>query len=285
MTNHERFEELIPIYALGALDGDDLREVEEHLESGCSVCEELLREEERIAFLLPYSVTAPPPSSSIKERVFEKIRTSEDVGERSYIPNSRNRIRPALWFGLGGVALALLVLLLASNLSLRNRLRNQEIEISSLRNQSTQQSENVESLRNNLAARESELKNVKEQVARQNEIAEFLQNPDVVVINLVGLQPDLKARGRVLWDTKHNEAFFYSLNLPAPPAEKTYQLWVIANNTPISAGIFNIDEKGDNVMKLKSLPSSTQIQKFAVTLEPDGGVPQPTGDMYLLGES
>ena len=32
-----RFEELLPAYALGALDADDLREMEEHL-AGCSEC-------------------------------------------------------------------------------------------------------------------------------------------------------------------------------------------------------------------------------------------------------
>ncbi|MGH7890079.1 MAG: anti-sigma factor, partial [Thermodesulfobacteriota bacterium] len=83
----------------------------------------------------------------------------------------------------------------------------------------------------------------------------------------------------------NNKAFFYSLNLPAIPAGKTYQLWVIADSAPISAGIFNVDNKGDNFMKLEALPSPSTIQKFAVTLEPDGGVPQPTGKMYLIGES
>jgi anti-sigma-K factor RskA len=38
-------------------------------------------------------------------------------------------------------------------------------------------------------------------------------------------------------------------------------------------------------MKLGILPEAGQIKKFAVTLEPSGGVPLPTGEMYLIGDS
>ncbi len=284
MTNHEKFEELIPIYALKALDGDELKQFEEHLASGCNICDELLKEQEGLASSIAFSATPITPSSRLKNTVFDKIKTSKEIEKAHYVPNNRNSLRP-VWFGLGGVALALLILLLVSNVYLRNKLRSQESEITSLKNQISQRTENMESLKSNLSAKEFELDTLKEQLASQTEAAEFLENPDVVVINLVGLQPDMKARGRVLWDTKNNKAFFYSLNLPTTPAGKTYQLWVIANSAPISAGIFNVDNKGDNIMKLESLPSPSTIQKFAVTLEPDGGVPQPTGEMYLIGES
>jgi anti-sigma-K factor RskA len=155
----------------------------------------------------------------------------------------------------GAVALALLIFLFIFNLSLRNRLINQQIEVSSL----------------------------KEEITHQTKIIEFLQNPNVVVINLVGLKPDPQAHGKMLWDKKHNKALFYGLNLPPVPSGKTYQLWVIADNIPVSMGIFKVDEKGTNIMQLENIPS--KAQKFAATLEPDGGVPQPTGEMYLIGAS
>lgn len=285
MTNHERFEELIPIYALGALDGEELREVEEHLKSGCGACGELLREQEQISSLITYSVATPNPSQRVKDRLFKKIKSTQEVGERTNVSNFWERLQP-MWLRLGGaVALALLILLLVNNVSLRNTLKNQQLEISRLQNQTTQQMENIESLSTSLDSKDAEIARLKEQIGSQTEIAQFLENPDVVVINLVGPQPDLKARGRMLWDTKQNKAFFYGLNLPETPPGKTYQLWVIADSTPISAGIFKVGNKEGNIMKLESLPAPTKIQKFAVTLEPDGGVPQPTGEMYLLGES
>src|SRR5258708_28385236 len=38
-----RFDELLPAYALGALDGDELRELAAHLAAGCPACESELR--------------------------------------------------------------------------------------------------------------------------------------------------------------------------------------------------------------------------------------------------
>jgi anti-sigma-K factor RskA len=50
-------------------------------------------------------------------------------------------------------------------------------------------------------------------------------------------------------------------------------------------GVLNVDDKGNNIMELGTLPETGRIKKFAVTLEPAGGVPQPTGEMYLIGDS
>jgi len=37
------------------------------------------------------------------------------------------------------------------------------------------------------------------------------------------------------------------------------------------------------LLKIPSLPQGKSFDKFAVTLEPAGGVPKPTGPMHLLG--
>jgi anti-sigma-K factor RskA len=257
MANHERFEELISIYALGALDGNETREVEEHLKTGCAFCQEMLKENEEILSLIPYSLSSSAPFPRVKDKLFQRIRATKSMDKKAYSPSFWESLQP-LWLRLGGaIALALLILLVGSNLSLRNKLGKQEMEISSL----------------------------KEQVVRQNEIMAFLQNPNVVAINLVGLKPDSKARGRVLWDKKDNKALFHGLNLPQIPSGKVYQLWVIADNTPISMGIFHVDMHGNNLIQVKNIPDPSKVQKFAVTLEPEGGVPQPTGEMYLISAS
>jgi anti-sigma-K factor RskA len=255
MANHERFEELIPIYALGALDGEELREVEEHLKTGCTACETMLREEENMVSLFPYSVHTPTPSPRVKRRLFERIKKKNRIAEEPYRPGFWEGLWP-VWLTVGGVgALALIMFLFVSNLSLRHRINGLEIEMS----------------------------RINEQTAREREIAVFLENPDVSVVNLVGLKPGLKSRGRMLWDRRQNKALFYGIDLPLVPPGKTYQLWAIADSTPISMGIFKVDESGDTVMRMESVPAS--VQRFAVTLEPDGGVPLPTGEMYLAGES
>ncbi len=257
MANHDRLDELILIYALGALDGEELIDVEEHLKSGCAVCEQTLKDTEMILSLIPYSLPAATPSPRIEDTLFKKIEATKGIKEGSDRFAFWEKLRP-VWLGLAGaVALGLLISLFVSNLFLRDRLERREIEIGKLR----------------------------EQAADRSEILAFLENPSAVVINLAGLQPDPNASGKMIWDKKSNRAIFYCINLPQIPPKKTYQIWVIADNTPVGVGIFKVDEKGDSSMKLESLPEADKVQKFAVTLEPEGGMPKPTGQMYLIGAS
>lgn len=257
MTNHGKFDELIPVYALGALEGDELKEIEGHLETGCPLCRENLTEMEKVVHLIPYSLPPTSPSIKVKDSLLGRIKTKKRLQEESFEPGFWQRLRP-VWLGLAwAMALILLITQFISNLSLKDVLEDKHLEITEL----------------------------KERVTRQSQIVRFLENPNVVIINLAGLKPQLKTRGRVLWDTRRNTAFFYGLHLPQIPSGKTYQLWVIADNSPKSAGIFKVDQEGNNVMELKSLPEPSKIQKFAVTLEPEGGLPQPTGEMYLAGDT
>ncbi|MER3446909.1 MAG: hypothetical protein C4291_08740 [Candidatus Dadabacteria bacterium] len=257
MASQDRFDELSSIYALGALDGEELREFEEHLKTGCAVCEQSIKEMETVLSIIPYSLPDAQPSPEVKERLFKSIRASRGVREGLYKPSFWERFQP-VWLKLVGIgALALLVLLFISNLFLIDGLREQKAEISRLKEQSTSQSE----------------------------LMELIQNPNTVVVDLINLHPGSKAHGRVLWDKRTNKAIFYGLNLPQTPPKKTYQLWVIADNTSMSAGVFKVDEKGNGSMKLETIPKPDKVQKFAVTLEPEGGMPKPTGDIYLIGTS
>jgi anti-sigma-K factor RskA len=73
--------------------------------------------------------------------------------------------------------------------------------------------------------------------------------------------------------------------LPALPRNKDYQLWVIKGKTPISAGVFSVSDTTANFFRIDGLAVTDprEISAFAVTLEPKGGLPAPTGDMYLAG--
>ena len=68
------------------------------------------------------------------------------------------------------------------------------------------------------------------------------------------------------------------------PADKVYQVWVVADaHPPISAGLLEPDRDG-NAIAVSDTPEDIPTPKvLAVTLEPAGGVPQPTGDKILVG--
>lgn len=285
MADKSRLEELISLYALDALEGDELKEVEEYIKNGSPEALELLKENKRIASLMSYSAKSVSPHPRLKKRLFEEISPSKELTEDSGQIPFWSRFQP-LWLGLGGaVAAALVIILFISNQSLRGTLDKQRTQVSELNEMIEIQKESIKSIENRIVKKELEISELEDKLASQTEITSFLEDPNVVIINLVNLKPDLKAVGRVIWNTKDNEALFYCLNLPQLAAGKTYQWWVIADGTPKSAGIFNVNDKGTSVIKLESLSEFGKIQKFAVTLEPADGVPKPTGPMYLIGDT
>jgi anti-sigma-K factor RskA len=77
----------------------------------------------------------------------------------------------------------------------------------------------------------------------------------------------------------------YEGEIAPAPAAKSYQLWLVpADGKPISAGVFNpvIGQSDHWMMKL---PQGIAAKEFAVSLEPAGGMPQPTGPMVLVGRA
>ncbi len=104
--------------------------------------------------------------------------------------------------------------------------------------------------------------------------------------------PELKAtiksnpkstRPSANWNADNRAGLFLATGLAREPAEKIYELWALAGNEPVPAGLFTLDRQGRALLKLAVLPADKTFDKFAVTVEPAGGVPKPTGPMHLLG--
>ena len=85
---------------------------------------------------------------------------------------------------------------------------------------------------------------------------------------------------RYQFDPKSTSWQLYAANLPAPPAGKTYQLWLITPTAKISAGTFTNEGTGQVVVPA----DAGAVVAVAVTDEPEGGSPQPTGSILLLGK-
>lgn len=270
MTVDERIQELISAYSLGVLEGDDLREVEEFKQNNPGQFDELLRENELEFSRLSYAVSKSMPDSGLKKKLMSEIKNEAEGYEQVSGLSFWHRLQP-FWLNLGAAVAAIaIVSLISYNFLLTQKLDLQQAELSNLQNR--------------IATAQNEIENLENETMLNRQMVAFLEDPNVVIINLVNIQPDLTAVGRVLWNTKDDQAMFYGINLPQPPEGKTYQLWAIGSGEPKSAGIFNVNTMGKNVLMLKSLNDLGKIKQFAVSLEPAGGVPLPTGKIYLSGE-
>ena len=138
-----------------------------------------------------------------------------------------------------------------------------------------------------LSGRVTELELVRNQreaeARRARALLDLLTSSDTVKVALVAAGAPSVPQGKAFYHPSKG-LVFYAANLPALPPNQTYQLWLIpAQGNPISAGVFDSDDKGNGSVVLPLLPSDLVAKAFAVTIEPLGGLPQPTGKKVLIG--
>jgi len=143
--------------------------------------------------------------------------------------------------------------------------------------------EELEHVRAQAVGREQELTGLRKALAQRDEMLTFLRSPTVQVVSLTGSAMAKSAGALVLFDPESKTALLYAFNMPPLPPGKTYQLWAILDR-PVSAGIFTPDVGHKSRLMVRSMPDPARITKFAVSVEPEGGRPQPTGEIYLIGQ-
>ena len=284
MKDRQELEELISAYALGALEGDELKEVEELLASGSYDAEVLLKQYQEVTSHLSYASKGLMPEPELKKKVLSEILGVREVPVEEAPPAFWSRFWN-LGLSLGAaVAVGLILLLFVTNHSLNQKLGVGNTRISELEEQITDQEKIINSLKTVIAEKESEMGTLKESFANLDELTEFLEDPDVVVVQLTNLRSDLDAGSGVLIDKDDNEALFYCLDLVDAPEGKTYQWWVKVDGVHKSIAIFKVDGQGSSIVKLKDITSLGSIEQYLVTLETAGGVDKPTGMMYFAGD-
>lgn len=302
---HEELYDALAAEAVDALDGKERERLLEHL-AGCASCSAELESLRASAALLAYSAPPRPmdPARSGRVRARLLARAAEDresvtqvapappaatlgddtdvtlVGapppppvappvyvrrEPDVIPitSAPARRRPPMLPWLA--AAAALVLLIGVGLyaaSLRGRLATVEE-------------------RYRLAARErAEL----ERRAEQSEaLLAAVTAPASRVIELAAARPQAPS-GRMFWDVTHNRWTFVAHHLPAVREGREYQLWLItADQRRIPAGTFRPDAGGRAVVQATYALPPDSLGAIAVTEEPAGGLPQPTGSIVIAG--
>ena len=263
MPDHGYLDDL-PAYALGALTAPEKATLDEHLRTGCELCErELLALREAVAILpLALPPRRVPPSvkerllSTIDEEVRAKARTDADA---RVVPMTAAGKVPAWTLALPLAAAVVLGIGLASV----SRTSREEISRASAENAT---------LKATLKERDTE--------------TAWLRDPRVQVALLKGLEATSNAKAKLLWHPSRAQALLYVDGLPALPIDKSYELWFFVENEPVAADVFATNADGTAVISLSKLdPKAGKPVKFAVTVEPTGGVPKPTGTIVLVGEN
>jgi hypothetical protein len=139
----------------------------------------------------------------------------------------------------------------------------------------------LESAQQQLATATSLMASARAVADRAQEQLDIVDARDVVLVSLAGQSPAPGAAGRVYWSRSRGLAFD-ATNLPALPEGRVYQLWLVTDGAPVSAALVTPNADGAARALVPGV-GSIEPKAFAVTIEPAGGVPAPTGAMYLLG--
>jgi anti-sigma-K factor RskA len=254
-VNHEEWLERADVYALGALDHEELVRFEAHLAAGCARCEARLLEMREALTALPRALPPLDPPPAARARLLDAVATERQ--EVAAPPAIRRRGGFRAWAGVAGGLVAAGVLV------------GLGLELSRTRDELGQ-------LRARVAGLQGE-------VTRQQETLAFLSDPQVRYVSLAGLPASPGASGWLLWNPGTRSGLLLARGLPPAPPGRAYELWALAGAEPVPAGVFTVDAAGRALLRLPALPAARTFDKFAVTLEPAAGVPLPTGPMHLLG--
>ena len=105
--------------------------------------------------------------------------------------------------------------------------------------------------------------------------------PDSAQITLLQQPNGPPGQAHVLYNARMGLGVYSGQIAPAPSG-KSYQLWLVpASGAPVDAGL--VDANQENGAVLVRLTPGLAPKAFAVTLEPLGGRPQPTGPKVLVG--
>lgn len=254
MPHSERLAELAPFAALDALDAPEREEFAAHLAAGCAACEADLRGWQRDFARLGRMVLPVAPRPEAGRRLRESAAL-EGAAARPRMP------RVSAWLA---VAASLALIVAATDDAVRRRALGAATR------------EGARLAAENAGARRA--------LAEREMRARFVEDPDVRAILLGGLGPQPGARGKVIYSPKARRAILVTADLAPIPADRQYELWFLAGGKPVPAGVFDRREGAATVFESSPVPEAiASVEKFAVTIEPRGGVPQPTGPMVLAG--
>lgn len=262
--NETNYSDLLPDYVLGTLEAEQRRELERRLEESPEL-ERELREWVSLLEQMAGTTEAAVPSETTRARVLKRARAQVDAPDQKTGETAVVR----RWFPYAAAAgFALLSVVLG--------LENARIksDLTELAEQRGQMENEIRLLRGDLDRARGETRVL---TAAQRIVAA----PQARVAVLAGLEGSPDASANTYVDEAGGRAVFYASGLSPLSGDKTYQLWFIGGEGPVSGGIFEPDETGGATLLVDAEVPTDQPLVWAVTVEPAGGVPQPTGEMVL----
>ncbi|HEX2326544.1 MAG TPA: anti-sigma factor [Chloroflexota bacterium] len=276
-------DDLLPAYALGSLEADEIQAVERHLAT-CPQCAAEVDRLRRTVDLLPLAARPVPPPQGSREALFSRIRRDrlrhhrlrhdrlrrEAAESVAVAPPASLAIPPGLgpatparppasWGARLPWTATAAALLLAGVIAWQAALSQREA--------STLRTENARL------------------VATADELAQALAGLDPGssrLVSLRGADAAPQAEGVVVYDPRGRTAVVVLDNLPPLALGQVYQLWLLRPDAPpTSAGTLAPDAVGTSGAVVRAGNELGLYNGAAVTLEPAPGQAAPSGPFVV----
>jgi anti-sigma-K factor RskA len=245
--------DLLAAYALHALPPAEEAMVEEYLAAHPDVMNEVVMLKEAAA-MLPYSVPPLAPSPQLRMRLManvyrEALADMTDVDERPHAtpPTSLESARARRQRGVVWPFAAVILLVLTIGFG------------------------------GWAAALSHDLSGKDRVIATQSSAiaASGTAKP------IAGTAPNGSTRGELLRLASDQAAVLTISGLPPLANGTVYEVWFVAGTTPVSAGLFSPNPDGTWSGLVRG--DVTSARAIAISVEPSGGSPAPTGDIVAKG--
>ncbi|MCS6916447.1 MAG: anti-sigma factor [Chitinophagales bacterium] len=244
---------LLESYCLGVLSLEEMRNIEALACQHQEVREELRRIQQSLETYAELHAVAPP--ESVRERLMARAFQSPAAQAKPIVRS----LRP-YWTA---AAALVAVVMTATALALFMKQRQLERQLADLHQRNKELAEQHDALR--------------QLSLTQSEQLALLSDLHTRRIQLTGTSKAPENLAVVYWNTVTHSVFLDVKNMPAPAADRQYQLWFItAEQKPVDAGVF---DASSGLVRMKDARDAVA---FAITLEPRGGSPQPTLDQMVV---
>jgi hypothetical protein len=256
----EHVTNLIDAYALGALEPDEVDMVESHLE-GCEECRAYARRAYATANQLLLYLAAPTatPPPSLRERTLARVRAAAEADAQPDTPLAQPRID----------------------------INGQSTPPTGQTRQTTDAGASnpfARILRGLLGAAGGESAPGAQSSQADALLRELLADPDCVIWPVGGTDDAPHASGRLIGSRARRRAVLFTSGLRNPGATREYQVWFLAGGKPQPNTLFTIDRAGHSLSVVRAAAPLNNFDTVAVTPEPAGGSPGPTGPIVLVGQ-
>ena len=244
MDRHdEHVDNLIDAYALGALEPDEVALVETHLQT-CDACRALLEQVRAVSDGLLLAVPVATPPASLRASILSRIH---EIHEEAA---SQQPARP-----------------------------------------SAQQTPTTDSarpgrmgrlLRSLFGGDAPDLQDIQDSAA-DTLLRELLLDPAVTIRPIPATEATSHAAARFIGAPTRHEGIVLAQGLRPLDSAHAYQVWLLRGDQPQPNNLFAVDRTGRGIGIVRTGEAVLGFDVLAITPEPAGGSPSPTGAIVLAG--